>query len=302
MAGRVEHMTRLHFSLLLFLTTPLLADVVHLRDGSTLEGSVRIEGETLVVRHRLGEARVLRSQVLRVEDTPDAWDQLESERGVLTQGTAEERYRYGVLAREMGREELARGAFLAVLRLDLEHPGARAALGFVKHEGRWITLEDKQRLEGKVLYQGSWLTLDEKAAREQDARREREARQQAREEAQADARQERAEERAEERAARRHRIQVYEDALARARAERAVEEEYRQRDEYRLLGSGYLLGATLANGVYGGSTTYRFSSSGTGVYGVWPRTSCRQQVYSSGLRLSGSAQGDSWNLKWSFGY
>ena len=69
--------------LFLFLTVLLtstglaLADVVHLKDGRTLEGSVTREGDTLVVRHRFGEARVEMSDVLRIEDRPDAWDELD---------------------------------------------------------------------------------------------------------------------------------------------------------------------------------------------------------------------------------
>ena len=164
------------------------ADVVHLTDGRALEGSVTPDGDHLIIRHRFGEARVRKSDVVKIEDTRDAWDQLAKLRQDLAGGTADERYRYATFAREHGFTSEAQRAFLSVLRVDLDHPGARAALGYVQHQGRWVTAADKNRLLGLVQYKGDWVKPEEKARLEEAARKEAKERR----EAKADAKREKA--------------------------------------------------------------------------------------------------------------
>ena len=144
---------------------PVWADAVVLKDGRTLEGAVSVRDGQVVVRHRFGEIRVSEADVVRIDETDDAWDQLERLRGQLAHGTADERYRFAMFAREEGFTDEARKALLSVLRVDTDHPGARAALGYVQHEGRWITEEDRNLAMGLVQYRGEWLTPEEKAAR-----------------------------------------------------------------------------------------------------------------------------------------
>ena len=74
--------------------------------------------------------------------------------------------------------------------------------------------------------------------------------------------------------------------MLRARAERRVEESYRERDRYRLLGSGLIYNPI---GVYGGTS-------------IWPRTVYNGQRTSYGSSLNGTYQKNGWSLVWSFGY
>lgn len=191
------------------------ADVVVLKDGRTVEGAIVERSSTaLTVRQRLGEVRLELSQVASVTEQDDPWDQLQRLRSELGQGTADERYRLATFAREHDFADDARRAFLDVLRVDPDHPGARAALGFVRVDGRWVTVEDKARGEGLVPYRGRFVTPEEKDRLEFQARAEAAARRAAREQAVADARAKREA----EREARRARIAAYEEAVAKARA------------------------------------------------------------------------------------
>jgi hypothetical protein len=290
------------------------ADVVRLRDGRTLEGSVSDDGEYLIIRHQLGEARVHRSSVISIEDTQDAWDRLEILRKLIGSGTADERYRFAVFARENGFDLEARRAFLAVLRVDLDHLGARTALGYVRHEGQWLSEADRNRLIGLVEFKGRWLKPAQKAALQEAARDEALARRKAREDEKAAKRARRVAKREAEAEDRRERIAAYDAALARERARRAVAEQYdRPRVGYGgYYGRGsYSGGGYYGNGYYGSGYTGYSSGTYSGgvcrpIYGpkgiAGRRCSSGPAVRFSGPVISGRAGGSNWGLNWRVGF
>lgn len=295
-------------AVLLFCSSPTWADVVRLVDGRVLEGSVTPDGEYLVIRHRFGEARVHKSDVLKIEDTRDAWDQLERLRAELANGTADERYRYATFARENGFPAEAKHAFLSVLRVDLDHPGARAALGYVRHEGRWVTAADKNRLMGLVEHKGDWVKPEEKARLQEVARKEAEERREAKDEAKRKKAEARLARKAAEREARRDRIAAYDAALDRERARRRIADDYANESGYGLTSTrGYLY-----NGVIypsGGFQTGGHCEPIRGPRGIagWRCTTPsygygRQYRRSYGTRLSGSYDGGKWGVRWRVGF
>lgn len=275
------------------------ADIVHLRDGRSLEGSVIREGDHLIVRRKLGSSHVHLSDVLRIEETADRWDQLESLREQLADGTAEERYRFGAWCRDHDFPKEAQRAFLSVLRLDLDHPGARAALGYVFHEGVWLTIADKKRLEGLVEHDGAWVTPEEKqkrvAAERAAAREAREARI-ARREAEREAkRAEREAEREARREARRERA----EAMARARAWARV-----RSTQWNSWGGGFNGRVLYPYGWGGNCAGYR---PYRGVYRTRgsDRRPLNQRGYvyrGYGVQLGGNYSGGNWGLRWRVGY
>jgi len=305
-------MKTLRFLLAATLAAPAvgLADVVHLKDGRALEGAVQAEGDALVIRQRLGEVRVRRADVVRIEETEDRWDRLERLEDELARGTAEERYRFAAWARDHDFPEEAREAFLSVLRVDANHPGARAALGYVLHEGRWVTVEDRNRARGLVEHRGEWLTPEERAEKVEAERQLAAARREERRRAREAEREERRAEREAEREARRERIRAYELELARARAR----ERARREADVPVLGASgpaivngvYVPGAYSPNRVLGG----RYVVPGCGVYrgaGLRGRRGYRGDgTYSGSYRSwgasgSGSYDGGSWGVRFRWG-
>lgn len=278
----------------LALTSGARADIVTLNDGRVLEGSVTVSGTSVVVRQRLGEVRVRMEQVLRIVETVDPWDDLERLRKELAAGTADERYRFAVFCRDNDFQDEARRAFLDVLRVDTDHPGARAALGFVRHDGRWITGEDRNRALGLVEHEGEWLTPDERARRVERARETAEARRAAKDAELADARAKRAAERAEERAARRERALAFDRALARAEAQERALDSY---DDRRLSSGIYV------PGVFGGRCRV-ITTPWAGMYRPPCPVPGRGSSYGSriGSSVGGSYRSGKWSLNFRFGF
>jgi hypothetical protein len=153
-----------------------MADIVVMQDGRVLKGQVELAGKELVIKGPYGSVRVLKSKVKDWKTSSPEEAAFAKLKAQLGQGTADERYRLGVFARNKRLSDKARKAFQSVLLVNSDHAGARAALGYVKHQGLWITESDKARMEGKVRYQGRWLTLEEKAQLFKAAREKREQR------------------------------------------------------------------------------------------------------------------------------
>jgi len=289
--------------LLLLSTTPAFADVVHLRDGRSLEGSVIRAGDTLIVRRKLGSSHVHLSDVLRIEETTDRWDELERLRGQLANGTADERYRFGAWCRDHDFKEEGQRAFLSVLRLDLDHAGARAALGYVLHEGRWLTRADKNRLQGLVEHEGAWVTPDKKAklvaAKKERARQARDARREAVEAEKLARRQRREAERLAKREARQERA----EAISRARAwQRVTSTRWTNWG-----GGGFNNGRVLYPYGFGGTCTTGYRPYGSYVQPRWGRGVNRgvNRGYSYrryGVQLNGNYSNGNTNLRWRVGY
>ncbi|MDF1665134.1 MAG: hypothetical protein P1V97_25455 [Planctomycetota bacterium] len=173
-------MKRLLFTIALcVLPITASADIVTMNDGRVLRGSVESEGQDLIIKGRYGSLRVKKANVKDWQFASPEEKAFAKKKAQLGNGNADERYRLGVFARDKGLHSKAKAAFESVLLVNPNHPGARSALGYVKHQGLWMTVADKARMEGKVKYRGRWVTLDEKAELIKKARQEKEAQEKA---------------------------------------------------------------------------------------------------------------------------
>lgn len=162
--------------------SPAWADVVVLKDGERVEGIVEERGGEVVVRLDFGSITFERSEIARVEKGQTALGDFERRRAALAPRDAEGRYRLGLEAEKQGLDALARALHREVLELSVDHKGARAALGYRRHEGAWLTEDEYMLGQGYVRQGGAWITREAAAALAQaeEARRAREAEQQAR--------------------------------------------------------------------------------------------------------------------------
>ena len=69
----------------------------------------------------------------------------------------------GRWGRAAGLDLEARACFDDVVAVAPDHPEARAALGHVRHQGRWMTEGEAMRAKGFVLYDGRWMLPAERA-------------------------------------------------------------------------------------------------------------------------------------------
>lgn len=186
------------------------ADFVVLADGERIEGVVTERGDEVIVQLDFGTLSIAKADVASIERAPSALSALEAKRSKLAAGDVEGLYRLALEAEKSGLSARSRGLFREVLDAAPEHKGARAALGYRKHEGRWLTEDDFMRSRGYVQHGGQWVTADAAAALE---RAELERRAQAVEERRQDDQR--------ERIARLER-EVAEARIAAARAERGA--------------------------------------------------------------------------------
>ena len=114
-----------------------LADDIHLTNGGKLEGKARRIGDEVVVESATGEVRLPAKDVKSIDVGP-------------TKHLRE------------------------VIALDADRADARARLGFVKYDGRWMNDAEYHEARGFVRSGNEWVSKDEIARREID-RRAREA-------------------------------------------------------------------------------------------------------------------------------
>ena len=143
------------------------ADTVYLVGGGTVEGVVTVKDGKVTVRHAFGRVTLDASLVERIEPGECALGIFEKAFAAVTAQTphAGERV-WGLRAwcLKRGLTIQAQACAERVLEFDPDFAPARSALGFVRHEGAWLTLDEYQRARGKVFYDGLWVTPETKTA------------------------------------------------------------------------------------------------------------------------------------------
>lgn len=158
---------------LLLLSSALLADVIHLKNGGRVEGTIEDRGETLIVTTRFGSVTLERSDVARIEQKETLRELYEQRRRSIDPKDPDQLVKLGEWCREKGWAAQATKEWQAALKLDPEHQGAHTALGHVFYEGAWRTEREIMELRGFVEVGGKWLTRRE--AEEALTRKQQEA-------------------------------------------------------------------------------------------------------------------------------
>ena len=164
-------------TLLALLATPALADRIELRSGRVIEGEVvREEAEVLVVRTGAGiEARVPRSEVVRIEAAETPEEELARRRAALADDDLAGHLALVAWCEKKGLRRHLDPLREAILARWPDEPRTRRELGYVRHEGRWITRAEYMRSLALVPNEDgtSWVTPEdaEAAAALAEARR-----------------------------------------------------------------------------------------------------------------------------------
>ncbi len=211
---------------------PLWGDVVQLKKGGTVEGIVTEEGEFYAVETAYGITKIRKTEVETVAWEKSALATYRERAAALKADDVAGWFELGRWARGEDLTPQADEALQNVLAIDPDHKQAREALGYVQHEGRWLTRDEQMEARGWIKVEGKWISheeaelrraLAEKAAIEAGARRaEAEART-----AEAQAREAEA---GAEKAGRLAEAKAAEAATAQARAAEARDEAQRARD------------------------------------------------------------------------
>jgi hypothetical protein len=144
-----------------FSAAPAGADEVLLKNGFSLKGRVDERGDQLVVHTPNGRVWVAKSQVAKLVERETDGEAFVRRRAALLEAETPDldaRVRLAKWGIARGLHTAGRRELRDVLALDPGHAAARTALGFVRHEGVWVTPDEQKRLLGFVLDDGDWVT------------------------------------------------------------------------------------------------------------------------------------------------
>jgi hypothetical protein len=138
----------------------LRADVVQLRNGSTLEGSVREDGTRVWVDVGSGEIAVDRSDIRSISRPEAATQEFDRRLGALRPDDVEGMHQLALWARQNGLLSRSERLERSVLERNPNHEGARSALGYMSYKGAWLTADEYKAVIGLARYGGEWMSSD----------------------------------------------------------------------------------------------------------------------------------------------
>lgn len=138
------------------------ADVISLRSGGTVSGNVeevvRNDSKSYLVDVGNGvRVSIAASDVVRLERQDDKVKEYE-QKVEATPDEAEAHWQLARWCKINGLTSQADRHVRRTINLDPDHGSARAKLGFVKKEGKWVNHARLMRSRGLVLHQGQWKT------------------------------------------------------------------------------------------------------------------------------------------------
>lgn len=142
----------------LSLTVPAAtADVVKLRHGGVVEGTIEERGDRLLVKTRFGSVEVARRDVVSIERKPTIVERYHEKKAKHPPADADAHVALAMWCREHGYEEGARIELRSALEETPEHAVARLALGWERRGDQWISPEDlaKERQRERALERGA---------------------------------------------------------------------------------------------------------------------------------------------------
>jgi hypothetical protein len=153
--------------LMLTLTAPAHADLIHYKDGRTLEGRIIERTSTeLVVETAFGTIRVPLSKVERIEEKATPEEELATRRAEIADDDAAALFELALWARDAGLTRSYRELLQEVVDAHPEHTLANELLGRVFLDGRWFEPDqlaayvaehaDEKRRQGLIFHEGRW--------------------------------------------------------------------------------------------------------------------------------------------------
>lgn len=149
-------------ALLLLTLAAAPADEVELTSGTVVEGKVQDLGDSIRVVRSNGSATYPKSMVRKITPKKTVEEIYEERAQELKEADLDGHLQ---LARWCVGQKLTRESvleFKKVLALDPEHGEARAAAGFQKVGGKWLSEDDANAAKGLVKHKGKWTTPEQR--------------------------------------------------------------------------------------------------------------------------------------------
>lgn len=147
---------------------PAVADVIHLKNGKQLEGSVSPGARKGTVEVRSGEGAVIvleEAAIERIEKRAAPTDEFTARLEALPRGEIEPLEDLLVWARDKALPTRVKAAAKKILEIDPNNALARRELGYVVYENRWVLESTLRERKGLVLFKGEWMAEAERGRR-----------------------------------------------------------------------------------------------------------------------------------------
>ncbi len=169
---RLAPVLALAVALPLLIPRPCLADRVILNDGRVWEGRILSRDDTSIVIQTIGGPITLRqNDIQRIEPGKLPQDIYRERADALARDDLSGHFLLGLWCEKQGLRKEAHDHLSDVIGLDPDHEGARKALGYQRHDGKWMTEAEINQARGLILYQGRWLTPEDAAAQQAEEQR-----------------------------------------------------------------------------------------------------------------------------------
>jgi hypothetical protein len=151
-------------TLVVVLAVPAAADEIVLKNGARIEGRVVEAGNEVTVVMDAGTITFKRSQVVKIILSPSVLQEFDEKVKQLKADDKDGRYKLALWAKQRELDNRAKRLLEEIVVLDPDHAGARGELGYVKHDGRWMTEDEKRAAEGFIHFRGAWVKQAEAEA------------------------------------------------------------------------------------------------------------------------------------------
>jgi len=137
------------------------ADRVHLVSGAVIEGKVTRAGDRVLIEIESGQLGIPKDQVARIDPGSSPVQQFEERRAQLQPRDVPGRLALANYCRDHGMTAREQQLLREVIALSPDHAEARARLGYVRQDQRWVEREQSLRAQGLVQHEGRWLTREQ---------------------------------------------------------------------------------------------------------------------------------------------
>lgn len=149
---------------LALLATVALGDVVHLKNGGSIEGQVVPAEDGIILKLPAGEVRISHEAIDRIEKKASPLDEYQKRLAQLDADDVNAQYKLGLWARANGLKGQAKRHFEKAIAIYPDHGAARQALGYRRVGDQWLNEDEEMRARGLVRFDGQWMA-PEAAAR-----------------------------------------------------------------------------------------------------------------------------------------
>lgn len=154
----------------------LLADVIHFKDGKTLEGKVLKEGKDKIqFKTRFGTVEIERERVKKIEYKESPEEAFKKMVNELDRKNPDAIFDLAMWCKENRKKKEYQKYLEETLKADPQHDGANRELGNIQYDGKWYTADGLERYKkekearmktrGWIFHEGEWMP-------EAEARRE----------------------------------------------------------------------------------------------------------------------------------